>query len=168
MKDLVSIYEECKDICRDLNIPIRENTPIKYNGRIRTKWGYCRDKKDGTFEISIAKVLGEDSTPKKTLMATILHEMLHTCPGCFNHGKLWKDYCKRIKEAYGIKIRTTSDTEDMKIESHYYVKCRRCEIKVWYPMKPVNKEQRCPVCGSKRLSCFYKKNGVKEKLWKRG
>lgn len=167
MRDLDVIYEECKEICRKLSIPIKENALIKYNGRIRTKWGYCRDKRDGTFEISIAKVLGEDSTPKKTLMATILHEMFHTCPGCFNHGKQWKAYCKAIKDAYGIKIRTTSDAEDMKIESNYYIKCRRCEIKEWYPMKPINKEQRCVVCGSKKLSCFYKKNGYKERLWKR-
>ena len=76
--------------------------------------------------------------------------------------------CEEFLEMKLSEILKIADTEDMKIESHYYVKCRRCEIKVWYPMKPVNKEQRCPVCGSKRLSCFYKKNGVKEKLWKRG
>lgn len=167
MRNLNEIIIECLNIVTSLSIPVEVNTPVKYNGRIRNKWGYCRRKKDGTFEISIAKILGEEEIPKKTLMAIILHEMLHTCPGCFNHGKQWKAYAKQIKDNFGIQIQVKADAEDLNINSHYYIKCRRCDIKVWYPMKPVNKEQKCPVCGSKKLSCFCKKNGIKERIWKR-
>jgi len=164
---LEEIVTECLQITQALHIPVSTDTPVQYNGRIRRKWGYCKRLPNGTFEISVARVLGEEDVPKKTLMSTILHELLHTCPGCFNHDKLWKSYGKAIKKAYGIKIRTTSDAEDMKVESCYYIKCRACKEKIWYPMKPVNRKQQCPVCGSEKLSCFYKKNEEKIKIWKR-
>lgn len=167
MRNLDEITEECLNMVRTLHIPIKEDTPVKYNGRIRKKWGYCKRTSDNTFEISISTALGEDDVPKKSLMSTILHELLHTCPGCFNHGKLWKSYAQAIKKEYGIHIRTSSDAETMKIKPHYYVKCRKCKVKMWNTMKPANKEGRCPICGSKKLSCFYKKDGVKERIWKR-
>lgn len=167
MKNLHELTEECVQILNALQIPAKVNTLVRYNGRIRKKWGYCKKNPDGTFEISIASVLGEDEVPKKTTMSVILHEFLHTCPGCFNHGKQWKAYAKQIKQSYNIKIRTTSDAEDMKVKSHYYIKCRKCKNKMWYPMKPINKEQSCIICGSKKLSCFYKKNEERERIWKR-
>lgn len=166
MKDLKKIIEECFAILDDLQIPYDKNVTIKYNGRITKKWGYCRKLKLG-FEISIAKVLGYSDTPDKTIKSVLLHELLHTCPDCFNHGKQWKKYAKLIKKRYNIKISTTSNAEDMGINPHYYIKCRKCDVKAWYPMKPRNMEQRCPVCNSKKLSCFYKNKGIKELIWKR-
>lgn len=167
MKDLNQVCEECFSILDNLKIPYTPGTTISYNGRLTRKWGYCRKSGNNSFTISIASILGQDDIPEKTIKSVILHELLHTCPGCFNHGKQWKKYCKIIREIYGIKIRTTSDAESMKVKQHYYIKCRRCKIKITYAMKPRNIERQCPICGSKKLSCFYKDENEKQRLWKR-
>lgn len=166
MKDLKKITQECFFILDDLQIPYDKQVSIKYNGRISSKWGYCRKLYPG-FEISIASVLGYSDTPDKAIKSVLLHELLHTCPKCFNHGKLWNRYAKQIKDKYKIKIRNVSTAEDMNITPHYYIKCRKCDVKAYYPMRPRNIERRCLVCNSKKLSCFYQYNGFKERIWKR-
>lgn len=167
MKNLEKLYQNCCEMCGNLSIPYAKDTPISWNGRITKKWGYSRKHSDGTFSISISSALRESDIPDNALISVILHELLHTCPGCFDHGKQWKKYGKMIKDAYGIKIRTTSDAYDMGIPQRYYIKCRRCEIKIPYAIKPRNTKRTCPVCKSKRLTCFYKDERGKQKIWKR-
>lgn len=167
MKNLDIVSQECFQILEALQIPYACNVLISYNRRLVKKWGYCRQMPDGTFAISISAILGQDDTPDQALKSVILHELLHTCPGCFNHGKLWKSYGKAIKKAYGIKIRATSDADSMNVEEHYYIKCRHCKSKTWYPMRPRNIDRRCLVCGSAKLSCFYKDDTKKHREWKR-
>ena len=44
-------------------------------------------------------------------MQTLAHEVLHTCPGCRNHGALWKEYAARMNGAYGYAISRTGTCE---------------------------------------------------------
>lgn len=166
MKNLDEIKQYCIQICRTLHIPIKEDTPLSYNRRITTKWGYCRKVNHG-FEISIAAILGEDTSPTKALLSTVFHELLHTAPGCFNHGKLWKTYAKLIKKETGIKIRQMTGAEELEIKPRYYIKCRTCKGKVRYAFRPRNIKRTCLFCGSHKLSCFEKTENGKVKLWKR-
>ena len=91
-----------KDLIKDLRnigIPISRNIDdIKVNTRAKTRFGACKVKKSTferrfTIEIS-SEILDCD---EKVISETIIHELLHTCPGCFNHGKKWK---KRTKIRY--------------------------------------------------------------------
>ena len=84
-----------------------------------------------------------------------------------NHGKLWKHYCKEIKAVFGIKIKTTISAEELDVSEKYIIKCRKCGYKVKYAMRPRNAERYCPICGSKKLTCFEKTDEGKIKLWKR-
>lgn len=107
MKDLDSLIFDCFRICNALEIPFSDNISIVWNGRITRKWGYCRKIRD-TYQISIATRLSEDAVPDEKTKSVILHEILHTCPGCMNHGKLWKHYCKlhlalKLKQLYQQK-----------------------------------------------------------------
>ena len=51
----------------------------------------------------------------KAITNTIYHELLHTLPGCQNHGKLWKMYAKKVHDLFGFNIcriggdKTTAD-----------------------------------------------------------
>ena len=89
MKDLDSLIFDCFRICNALEIPFSDNISIVWNGRITKKWGYCKKIRDA-YQISIATRLSEDTVPDEKTKSVILHEILHTCPGCMNHGKLWK------------------------------------------------------------------------------
>ena len=167
MRDLDACVLECKKVLDELKIPYRK-FHYSYNGRIRNKWGYCRKVLD-EFQIEIAIRLSETDVPKKTLLSVLYHEILHTCPGCFNHGKNWKEYGKLIKKKTGIQIYETSSADDMKVDSHYYVKCRKCKMKIWQPMKPRNDHKPCPYCGSHKTSCFFKEKGKEKiRIWKNG
>ena len=155
----------CKENLKALNIPIREAI-VSPNGRIRSKWGYCKRISRESFRIEISKRLLEGDIPEKALLSVIYHELLHTCPGCMNHGKKWQEYGKVVKKSLGIKITQYGDADKMGVESHYYIKCRECRNKVWQPMKPRNDHKACPYCGSRKLSGFQKEKGEKIRLWK--
>lgn len=171
--ELENAVQKSLAICEDLQIPFSDKiSSIRVNNRIRAKWGYCRrirnPQGEDSFEISISgRLLQNDVKPKKQ-MSVILHEILHTCPGCFNHGKEWNAYRKQIKKEKHIKIYVTASSKDMKVEPHYYIKCRKCKTKLWYIMRPTHYQNlRCITCGSKKLICFYKESGKeKERIWK--
>lgn len=167
MKNLEEYVERSQALLDSLKIPYRL-AHVSYNGRITRKWGYCRKVDSNHYEISIATVLGDDDSPDESLFSVLLHEYLHTCPGCFNHGKKWKKYAKYIKSSVGIKIKQSQTADSLGIDSKYYVKCRRCKQKTWYTFRPRNQEQVCPYCNSRKLTCFYKEKGKdKERIWKR-
>lgn len=166
--------EKSLEICNELNIPYSQHIDsICINNRLSKKWGYCRRylKQDGEihFNISIAGRLIKDDVKEKKLLSVILHEILHTCPQCFNHGKQWKEYKKQIKKEKHIKIYEVASSDDMKVESNYFIKCRNCKIKYAYAMRPRNTHGSCSYCGSRKLTCYQKEKGKeKEILWKEG
>ena len=63
-------------------------------------------------------------------MQTLAHEVLHTCPGCRNHGALWKEYAARMNGAYGYAISRTGTREALGVADvrpvRYRLVCERC------------------------------------------
>lgn len=165
MNDNLQEYiNECYLILDSLNIPYYDKTLVifKWNNRISTKWGYCRKNNDNTFMIAISSCLREDSIKHNKVLSVILHEILHTCPGCFNHGELWMCYAKLIKQNYGIKIKEVATAEDLGVPYQYRIKCKDCKYKMYFPMKPTMNNRKCPVCHSNNLKLrrkCYEYNG---------
>lgn len=81
---LYSLYESVKADMDKIKIPYTKNVPIKINTRAKRMHGCCR-KVNGNFVIEISDFLFNYS--KEEIMNTIAHELIHTCYGCFNHGK---------------------------------------------------------------------------------
>lgn len=151
--NLQEYINECYLILDNLNIPYYDKTLVvfKWNNRISTKWGYCRKNNDNTFTIAISSCLREDNIKHKKVLSVILHEILHTCPGCFNHGELWTSYAKQINQHYNIKIRETSSAKELKVPYKYIVKCKNCKIKIAFALKPSMTNRKCPYCHSSNL-----------------
>lgn len=62
-------------------------------------------------------------------METIIHEILHTCDGCMNHGKLWKRYAEIIRIKTGYNVTRTSSFEKFGLErpqTKYVFVCEDC------------------------------------------
>ena len=65
-------------------------------------WGMCQRSRSG-FDLYISAVLLESGTDEE-IMNTICHELIHTIPGCFNHGETFKKYAKILNESFNMKI----------------------------------------------------------------
>ncbi|MBE5905876.1 MAG: SprT family zinc-dependent metalloprotease [Lachnospiraceae bacterium] len=137
MKNLEILVKNCYDELGKAGIRTGDITNWRINDRARTRWGQCRRNPDGTFEIEIAKVLLVDERiSEKACKETILHEMLHTCPGCMKHTGKWKQYADYLNASYGYHIKRVTLGKEKGIEN--YVAKRQ----------PVKYLFTCEVCGA--------------------
>lgn len=114
---------------RELGIPVsRELAPrAVVNTRAKRRLGCCV-RREGAFEIQVAARLLEDA-PR--LRETLIHELLHTCPGCMDHGPRWKAYAARAGEALGATIQRVAAVEGpsqplRREEVKYLLRCQSC------------------------------------------
>lgn len=132
---------------REINIPVPDNISEKVivNKRPRKRFGCCR-KKDGVFFIEISEFVLKCSDEK--VEEIIAHEVLHTCKGCYEHGKKWKEFAEAMNLRYGYNIKRASSFEEMGIEE------KPEEESIKYIIK-------CSICGKeyprKRFTCVMKK-----------
>lgn len=159
---MIEICEQCKA----LKIPISKNInpEIAINKRAKSRFGACK-KTDKGYLIEVSEsILGLDVDRIKNVLA---HEILHTCPGCYNHGKRWKAYASKLNVAYGYNIKTTTSYEEMglhkpekRIQYKYKIQCQKCG-KTFYRQKRSKlithiQNYRC-TCGG-QLKCFVNQN----------
>ena len=82
------------------------------------------------------------------------HEVLHTCPGCANHGPAWKGWAAQMNRAYGYCIQTTDTHQALGLVDQrpvrYLVVCSRCGQRLSRmkrsPLVDHPERYRCP-CG---------------------
>ena len=115
---------------RALSIPVspRICPRVRLNRRAATRFGCCLRQPDGSYLIELAQRLLE--APERSCLQTLAHEVLHTCPGCRNHGPRWKGYAGRMNAAYGYEIARTGTcgqlgVEDIRAVRHLVV-CVNC------------------------------------------
>ena len=152
------LLEKCRCILREEKIPASENIQkLTINERVRSRFGKCT-KKGSCYEIELSgHLMGADDTVIETV---ILHELLHTCPRCLNHGKLWKSYAEKLNRKYVYRITATSSYNSMGVKDpgsretvKYLVKCTKCGTE--FPRKRMcslveNVDRyRCGKCGGK-------------------
>ena len=84
------------------------------------------------YSIKISKyTLGSS---QKSIMNTILHELLHTCENCMNHGSLWKRYAAIVNNVYNYNIqrcdgdKTSEDRTNLRkgIKVNHKLRCDKC------------------------------------------
>lgn len=95
-----------------LKIPVSPNIDphVEISARNVRRFGLCARRGEG-FVIQISKRMLVTTEDK--VCQTLAHEVLHTCPQCGNHGKLWKAYVQRMNRAYGYRIQRTNEAEEL-------------------------------------------------------
>ena len=90
-----------------IGIPVsnRIHPRVELNTRAKKRYGRCIYK-DGNYTIELSAYLSGVSL--LLVHEVIAHEVLHTCPGCMNHGSLWKRYAELMGERYGYQISRTA------------------------------------------------------------
>lgn len=137
MKDLNRFFRECLQEVVEAGIPVGNIKNVKVNSRAKKRWGQCRKLPDGSFEIEISVRLLADQVPERSLRSTIVHEILHTCPGVRGHGRLWKGYAALMMDRHpGYRITTTTTPEELEIDAaaedhRYLLRCSGCGRKIY-------------------------------------
>ncbi len=100
---------------------------VGVNRRARTRFGCCR-RDGGVYCIEIAAALL--GAHESAICQVLAHEVLHTCPGCANHGVRWKGWAARMNARYGYRISRTDSHAALGLEDdrpvRFLVVCRRC------------------------------------------
>jgi len=134
MKDLMKLVGESQRDLASLNIRTGNVRNWSVNTRAKARWGYCVKVSKGLFDIQIAAALLQDDVDDQAVKDTIVHELLHTIPGCFKHTGKWKQYANTINRLLPqYKIKRGSSYEEKGLEylrpkpqCRYILKCLRC------------------------------------------
>lgn len=140
---------------------------ILINKRAKTRWGACKPILEKNcfgrievtgYQIEIAENLIKNGN-EQAVLNTLIHELLHTCKGCQNHGALWKKYAQLMNDTYGYDIKRVTSIEEKsgvtfeEKSAHYKVECLNCKT-AFYRMKKSKvilhpNQYRCSKCGGK-------------------
>jgi len=139
LRDLLQYVNECTNEL-DL-IGINYTLPKRWESskRLTWKYGYCKislfRNKPTIEKIVISERLLDERIPEHILKDTIIHELIHTCDGCYDHGSKFQSIARQINNAYGYLIETRVNDADHKIVSSIY--------------KPKERKYKisCPTCG---------------------
>ena len=115
-----------------LGIPVSAHIRphVTINRRAVSRFGCCHRKGNSyTIELSAKLLQAEEWAVRQTLA----HEVLHTCPGCANHGVAWKGWAAKMNRAFGYAIARTDTPETLGVpaeEPLYLLVCTKCGTQI--------------------------------------
>jgi 5-methylcytosine-specific restriction endonuclease McrA len=97
MNDFDALLVKVKREAKKIGIPISDNidSRIAVNTRAKTRYGRCT-KKGNSFVIELSSILID--APEISCRQTIAHELIHTCPGCMDHGDRFRYYASKMNK----------------------------------------------------------------------
>ena len=114
---------------RSLSIPAGRKIDhhVVVNTRARTRFGCCR-KAEGRYVIELSSsLLNADEQAVRQVLA---HEVLHTCPGCADHGPRWQHWAALMNRTFSYDIRRTHMPQALGLEDtrpvRWLVVCQSC------------------------------------------
>ena len=128
-KNLNDLLAQVIAQARSIAIPVSRNIgpDVVINTRARTRFGCCRSRM-GRHTIEVAAALLE--ADEQAIRQVLAHEVLHTCPGCANHGAKWQHWALLMSQRFGYDIHRTDSHGALGIEDarpvRYVVVCRQC------------------------------------------
>ena len=130
MKNLNKLFEQAMDIVNACGIETGEIVSVTVNTRTTRRFGQCQ-LRGNVYKINISAFILEDHIDTHATMETIIHEILHTCKGCMNHGREWKRLANIIYRKTGYRITTTSSRDKFGLEpkensAKYVFVCEEC------------------------------------------
>lgn len=117
-----------------VHIPIAAqiDAHVAVNTRAKKRFGQCIFYQ-GRYTIELSSMMLY--APEKSCCQTLAHELIHTCPGCQNHGPLFQQYAAVMNRQYGYHIQRTNTPEELGLPpalSHapaaapYLLQCCQC------------------------------------------
>lgn len=124
MNELITIFQEVKGDFEALHIPCGIVREIAWTNRMSRCRGNCRKREDG-YVIHISQRIWQRRDLVKN---TVAHELLHTVPGCFNHGKQFRA-CAQMLASYGYDVSIRYEPEPFETRDLMVFECQRCHTR---------------------------------------
>ena len=131
-----------KEVYSKYSTPIIVN--IKYT-RARSYWAQVRKRGTGMYELIISNVfesIPNEDVARNRFRSCIIHEMIHTIPGCWNHRSMFQRMCHLVNSRYPqYNLQTSTSVEDVGLSEpvqipRYIVTCKHCGHVYNYMRKP--------------------------------
>ena len=119
---VVGVSEEYANRCMKqldaVDIKYGNVLAFEINTRAKNRWGQCERVSSilNCFTININCMLLDEKNSEQALIDTLMHELLHTCKGCFNHKNEWKRLAEKVNKIYNYNIKRTYSPVDYGIE----------------------------------------------------
>lgn len=138
-----------------LQIPYGKIISITVNSRFTRRYGCAvrcpvSPEENGSdlhsapfFRIEVSSVFFEPGVPVSGLYENLIHEYLHTIPGCMNHGTLWKKYASYVNSRLHTRISATTSPAVLGLEeitqkrACFILECTRCH-------RQITRSRMCP------------------------
>ena len=115
MRNINEVMRNCCNKLDAIGIKYGKIVSVSINTRAKKRWGQCK-MENGCYMISISSRLMSEDVALIHLENTMIHEILHTCNGCMNHGATWKNLAEKVNSAYGYNIKRTTSSAEKGIE----------------------------------------------------
>lgn len=133
MKNITAIFNECMSEAKAIGIQAGKIVSVTVNTRAKKRWGRTVYEGNGLYTIDISDRLLAEDVDIMAAKNTMMHEILHTCKGCMNHGIEWKAMADKVNEAYPqYNIKRTTSADEKGVEAtppranRYELSCVRC------------------------------------------
>lgn len=142
-EELNLLVVKCKSIMDSCGLVLPQNITYSMNARFTKSMGRCKKTTRGlnvSYQIELAKCYFEEYMKQGKYMEmedTILHEMCHTLPNCFDHGDEWLRVVGIVNKNFGYHIKRCYESDEVV----YKVKASK------YP----SSELCCTKCGRKSI-----------------
>mgnify|MGYP006398886169 FL=1 len=163
-QELDRIVKKCEEIMIGCGLTLPAGITYNLNSRFTRAMGRCEYHGSyggkPKYVIQIAKRYFDaymESGDMTKMEDTVLHEMCHVLPNCFNHGYDWERAVNKINRKYGYNIKRCYDVDEvvksvkMEIHPSAEVFCPKCGKRGIYKTSSVyvkyTNRYRCP-CGS--------------------
>lgn len=142
-EEINDMLERLSRTLRDIGIPISDSICPKVRlSKAHSFFGQCIPKgahrrfPEG-YDFLIALSVFTLGNSYRSIENTLVHELLHTCPGCLNHGPQWKAHAEVVRKRLHLDIKrvhgdkTPSDIANLragrkKSPFRYMVYCPNC------------------------------------------
>lgn len=137
IKDYQKVVEELFTVAVNLLTPLQYELPnikVEASNRLKRALGQAVRMGHGNYKIQISTHHLKHRSGAETL-DTMIHEILHCLPKCFNHGKNWKHEAHKVNELLGTNIDRQANieiTEEELNRYNYAIQCKECKAITGY------------------------------------
>lgn len=162
MKNLQTLYKECVAEAHSIGLDISSDVvEVRINSRLSRALGRCiiQHYWDGDkYVIEVQPNMLRDEVEVMMSKNVIMHELIHTCPGAFNHGQNFQRRAALVNRKLGYHVGTRESVENLEAagvqlkrkSAKYALKCVKCGKEYpkqrWCAALETPSRYRCGVC----------------------